>query len=225
MARWSDEIKEEARDLRSSGLSIKVIAKQLEVPVGTLHYWVKSIILSQDVLQEIHHAGRVTSVVTRKKNGDLTYNGELQVVDRNDTSYKPFQTGDVSVCKIMAVFIGDGKLVSVPFHQSNKYDLIVDDGVLYRIQCKTARMRTNNTFIFPTCSSMGNNRKKKDRSYVDKADYFAVYLRENDSVYIFKVNNCPLAACTVRFSSVGSCGARLAENHLYVNGKLFQEYN
>jgi hypothetical protein len=50
--------------------------------------------------------------------------------------------GDLSEAMVIAVLVRHGYLISIPFGENHRYDLIADDGErLLRIQVKTGRLR------------------------------------------------------------------------------------
>jgi len=132
--------------------------------------------------------------------------------------------GEKSESKILAKFLDADIPVLLPFGDNQRYDLVVDDnGDFVRIQCKTARLK-NGSFEFKTCSTNWHSGKK--RGYVNEADVFAVYLRENDTVYIFDVNKCPKDTCAARISDKfrQQKTSRNAKDHEFIKGKKFTAY-
>jgi hypothetical protein len=89
--------------------------------------------------------------------------------------------------------MGFGFVVSEPFGENARYDLVVDDGeTLARVQCKTGRLRLG-AVRFATCSSYGHHRNPGEsrRTYDGQIDYFAVYCPETTSVYLVPVADVP----------------------------------
>lgn len=77
---------------------------------------------------------------------------------------------------------------------------------LVRIQCKTGRLTKDGTCIeFNTVSVTANRRGVNlKKTYVGKAEYFAVFLPENGKVYMVSVDEAPKTAdMTLRFKSAG----------------------
>ncbi len=82
------------------------------------------------------------------------------------------EIGNLSEGKILAAFVAAGYLVSVPFGSGHKYALVTDDGTqLYRVQCKTGRVR-NGVLRFNAYSMSGNGCEKQN--YRGLADLSAV---------------------------------------------------
>lgn len=64
---------------------------------------------------------------------------------------------DVGLGQAIAYFTGLGYSVSIPLTESQRYDLIVDDGeTLYRVEVKTTRYRRENRYIAKLSTQGGN---------------------------------------------------------------------
>jgi hypothetical protein len=95
--------------------------------------------------------------------------------------------GNLTEAKVIVSLVEAGYLVSQPFGNGHKYDLIADDGQkLYRVQCKTGRVR-NGVLIFNAYSMPGNKAKKCD--YRGRADLFAVLNPVDGKVFLIPVND------------------------------------
>ena len=53
------------------------------------------------------------------------------------------QQGDIGVAKAIYVYTALGYIVSIPNTDNSKYDLIIDNGSLYRVQVKTTTYKTH----------------------------------------------------------------------------------
>lgn len=88
--------------------------------------------------------------------------------------------GDVGLGSAIGYFVTKGYTVSVPLTDSQSYDLIVDDGVLNRVQVKTTSFKIRNSF-YVSLSVKGGNRsgagKIKD---FDKEKVEAVFILTSD---------------------------------------------
>ncbi|MEO6835636.1 MAG: group I intron-associated PD-(D/E)XK endonuclease [Candidatus Tumulicola sp.] len=81
--------------------------------------------------------------------------------------------GDRSEMEAMVALARAGYIVSAPFGENSRYDLIIDkDGILSRVQVKTGRLRNG-----VSC-----------RSYAGEIEYFAVYCPGGDSVYLIPIS-------------------------------------
>lgn len=76
---------------------------------------------------------------------------------------------------------------------------------LVRIQCKTGRITNDGScFEFNTVSTSPGKHNTRKRTYVGKAEYFAVYLPENGKVYMIAVSEAPKSSYMIlRFKSAG----------------------
>src|SRR5215471_4009198 len=87
--------------------------------------------------------------------------------------------GERSEAIIMAKFLEVGYGVLMPFGDSHRYDLVIEDadGNFYRIQCKTGWMDEEQAVIkFATVSSYNHTMKNKGwKNYRGQIDYFTVY--------------------------------------------------
>lgn len=97
-------------------------------------------------------------------------------------------------------FIERGILVSQPITQDSKYDYIVDiKGILYKIQCKSSSLSTDETYISMKTKST-NVRTMKDTYYSkDDIDYF--YTTYEDKGYLIPVEVSGHGETRLRFSS------------------------
>jgi hypothetical protein len=105
----------------------------------------------------------------------------------------PKEVGDRTALAVIAGLRAAGYGVLVPFGENTRYDLVVDDGErLFRVQCKTGRLR-DGAIRFPTCSSYAHhpNPKIRKRSYAGEVDYFGVHCRETGCVYLVPIDDVP----------------------------------
>jgi PD-(D/E)XK endonuclease len=97
--------------------------------------------------------------------------------------------------EILARFSGyEGVVVLLPFGGGNsRYDLIVDDnGIFYRIQCKTGQLKQKGTVVeFRSASSTYHyygGKVRELRDYRGQVEYFGVYCPQNDKAYLVPVD-------------------------------------
>ena len=94
--------------------------------------------------------------------------------------------GNLTEMKTMLFFIEKGIVVSKPFGDNARYDLIVDiNHKLYRIQCKHGRLENGCIAADASSYSKGTTHKKED--YVGEADLFAVYADFTDKLYLIPI--------------------------------------
>jgi PD-(D/E)XK endonuclease len=94
--------------------------------------------------------------------------------------------GDRSEAAVLAALVRHGYLVSIPFGENQRYDLIADDGKrLLRIQVKTGRLRDGSVF-FRSCSTHQHRRRgpTASRAYFGEIDFLAVSCPGNGKVYL-----------------------------------------
>jgi hypothetical protein len=112
----------------------------------------------------------------------------------------PTQIGDISEAQVLGTLIKAGLRVLLPFGNNERYDLVIDrgDGKFQRIQVKTGQCERGG-LTFRTHSSTTANGKTKKTPYHGQIDAFAVYCRENDTVYIVPIEKCGSNECFLRF--------------------------
>jgi hypothetical protein len=91
--------------------------------------------------------------------------------------------GDISELQVAAALAQAGYIVSKPFGENARYDLVADDGErLFRVQVKTGRFR--NGIIRYACSSSHAHRHGRMRPYFGEIDFLAVYCPQTRKVYL-----------------------------------------
>ena len=92
--------------------------------------------------------------------------------------------GDETESVVLSRFMKAGLSVSVPFGDSDRYDLVADDGTnLHRVQCKTGSW-TNGTVRFNLYTSTVGSDGRVDSEYTEEEiDVYAVYSRKTNDVY------------------------------------------
>jgi hypothetical protein len=85
-----------------------------------------------------------------------------------------------------------GYLVSVPFGEDHRYDLIIErDAVFKSVQVKTGRLR-NGVVMYNCYSSHAHRSGPRCRTYVGDVDYFGVFCPDNDSTYLIPLAEIPV---------------------------------
>jgi hypothetical protein len=106
--------------------------------------------------------------------------------------------GDIAESAVINALIKCGYEVSIPFGENHRYDAIVDkDGVLSRIQIKSGRLRRG-VIDYAACSSHSHRGGLNSRSYRGEVEYFGVYCRETDSVYLVPCADAPATRGSLR---------------------------
>lgn len=107
------------------------------------------------------------------------------------------EVGEIAEVFVLARLISLGFTVSIPWGDSARYDLILDDeSKLYRVQVKTGRLQ-NGCVVFNANSV--NLRTQTRSNYVGDADYFAVYVEELGNVYLIPITEeLPTSEVTLR---------------------------
>lgn len=106
--------------------------------------------------------------------------------------------GDRSEVEVMAALIHAGYLVSIPFGENHRYDLIAEkENRLYRVQVKTGRLR-NGAIAFNCYSSHSHRNGTSCRSYAGEVDYFGVYCPQVASVYLVPIEDAATVSGRLR---------------------------
>jgi len=107
------------------------------------------------------------------------------------------EIGDVSEAMAVAAFLRAGLTVLTPFGDNKRYDMVIErDGVFYRVQSKTARLKSG-TLLFDACSSYCHRGRGK-KNYRGDVEFFSVYAPEFDKVYVVPVKDVPKTQGSLR---------------------------
>lgn len=130
--------------------------------------------------------------------------------------------GILTELKCQQDFISRGYLISQPIVADSKYDYIVDiKGHLYRIQCKSAKMSEDKTFINLKTKTT-NVRTMKDSFYSsDDIDYF--YTTYNNIAYLIPVQIAGHGDTRLRFSSLNKNNPNIRWAKDYELDKILSE--
>lgn len=126
--------------------------------------------------------------------------------------------GDISEAVVIAAFVKAGRRVLLPFGNNERYDLAIDHGDHFeRVQIKTGQLeRGGITFRPMSTTTCNGNPVKKD--YRGQIDSFAVYCRENDSIYVVPISRCGTREMFLRLEPVKngqSKGVNMASEFLW----------
>ncbi len=84
--------------------------------------------------------------------------------------------GDVGLGSAIGFFVTKGYTVSVPLTDSQGYDLIVDDGLLKRVQVKTTRFKIRNNYYVSMTIKGGNRSGAAKIKSFDKSSIEAIFI-------------------------------------------------
>lgn len=102
------------------------------------------------------------------------------------------RTGDLSELRLMHDLVRAGYLVSIPFGEDHRYDLVIEkNGVFSRVQVKTGRLRKG-VVLFNCYSSHTHRGGAACRRYTNEIDYFGVYCPELDATYLVPITDVPV---------------------------------
>lgn len=101
------------------------------------------------------------------------------------------QQGNIGLGKAIQYFTLSGYTVSLPLNDSQDYDLIVDNGTLYKVQVKTTKHKSKYGIYKVNLRVLGGNSKQ---NYVHKKGDEIVYdilfvVCDNDDIYLIPKNN------------------------------------
>lgn len=98
--------------------------------------------------------------------------------------------GNFTELQCIAAFIECGVECSIPYGNGAKYDFIADiNGKLLKIQCKSARVIDDNSFMIYCTSNTTNTQKTVSHRYTkDMIDYFATWIF--NQVFLIPVQEC-----------------------------------
>ena len=92
--------------------------------------------------------------------------------------------GDRAELAVMAALSINGYLISIPFGENHRYDLIAErDNRLQRIQVKNGRLRRG-AIVFACYSSHSHRGGPACRPYAGEVDAFGIYCPDNHGVYL-----------------------------------------
>lgn len=130
--------------------------------------------------------------------------------------------GNIGEAKVLCKFIELGYPVYIPFGDNEKADLIVEiDKHLYKIQVKTSSNEKNGYVEFKIKSQVIHNQVNVDIFYTkDDIDYFALYNRMRDKIYLVPVEISANHVVRIRYEKPKNnqrVGINLEEDYLLEN--------
>jgi hypothetical protein len=114
----------------------------------------------------------------------------------------PSHVGFASFLRVACALREVGWLLWAPLGDFGRADLIIEDtdGRLFRVQCKTGRLRQG-AMVFPTATVIPRCRsgsKTRRIPYRGQAEFFGVYCPDNDKCYLIPVNDLPIGEVHLR---------------------------
>lgn len=117
--------------------------------------------------------------------------------------------GDISEAFVISQLVKRGYLVSIPFGENHRYDIIADDGNrLLRIQVKTGRLRGDIIHFKSSSSHYHRRGPHKLRSYRGQIEYLAVFCPGNGKVYMVPESELVTSSGHLRLSPTRNRQAR-----------------
>lgn len=97
------------------------------------------------------------------------------------------QQGDIGVAKAIYLYTAMGYAVSIPNTDNTKYDLIIDNGKLFRVQVKTTKYKTEFDIYQALLKTAGGNQSwNKTVSKLDSNNFDILFvLTEDGDAYEF----------------------------------------
>jgi hypothetical protein len=124
---------------------------------------------------------------------------------RGNPSYDPNKIGAVSQAEVALALVRSGKVVLSPWVHVRPYDLVFEEeGVFYRVQCKTGRMLRGAVYFRPhrlRAARRETGWHRRLTTYEGDIDFFGVYCPDNERVYLVPIGEV---------SSQRLCGLRVA---------------
>lgn len=110
--------------------------------------------------------------------------------------------GDITELKILTKLIEHGYTVLIPYGDNCRYDLVFEqDGVFYRVQCKTASLVNNGDVLVFNTRSHHPRDYNKVKTYENDVDYFGVYNSKIGKCWLVPIEFVNSTAQTLRLNS------------------------
>ena len=111
--------------------------------------------------------------------------------------------GDISELEITLTLLKLGCVISVPYGDNARYDMIMDyDGKLYKVQCKTGLWdKKCGSIKFRTKSVNYYSHKQYT---AEEIDFFGVYCPHTNKCYLVPIDHVPKGECALRVRPPGN---------------------
>lgn len=128
------------------------------------------------------------------------------------------QKGNVTELACILALVQLGYVVSVPYGNTGRYDLVVDiNNKLYRIQCKTSRgEKDGNAFSFSTSSISTHYSKRKVTTHTYENDIDMFMTCYDNKVYMIPIFSVKKYSCVLRLKPTKNnqeCNINLASDY------------
>jgi hypothetical protein len=112
------------------------------------------------------------------------------------------QKGDIAEAEAIAKFMQLGYTVSEPINDHSRYDLIIDNGNLNKIQVKYASLDDEGSINVSISSSNPNTKGSVESTYSeDEVDAFVIYCPDTESIYWVDYDDAPKHKMKIRLRS------------------------
>ena len=104
--------------------------------------------------------------------------------------YSKHMQGALSELKAAAYFTSNNYIVSKPLTEVNEYDLIIDNGKLYKVQVKTAYWDVNKSRHLISCVTShirGNGRRHNKKYTKDSFDLLCAVVPNDLGIYVIPI--------------------------------------
>jgi len=129
------------------------------------------------------------------------------------------RVGDLSELIVALRLAQAGYVVSKPYGENCRYDLLIDDGeIISRVQVKTGRLRKG-VIEFHTYSTHSHRKGAFCKPYTNQIDFFGVYAPDLDSAYLLPIpDTAPLSGSLRVYPTKNRQHAHIRWAHQYVIG-------
>jgi hypothetical protein len=132
--------------------------------------------------------------------------------------------GNLGELKAMAKFAEYSIPIYIPFGETERSDFIADfNGALNKIQVKSTEKIVDGKMIFNLRSTSVNTVSNKSHCYNEtEIDYFVLYCKENDGLYIINVQDAPRTGLYLDVSDFSSDNKMIRQAIEYELGRFLE---
>lgn len=119
----------------------------------------------------------------------------------NCSNYK--KQGEVGVGQCIAYLLGKGYTVSLPIAESQRYDLIFDDGKLNKVEVKTTSEKAPSGFYICYIKTCGGNRTGQTIKHFDPTQVDYLFILSEDGIrYLIPTDKIQSRSCITLNDSI-----------------------